>query len=134
LDELGRLLPYADFFVPNHDEACAITGEGDPRRQAGILREHGARTVMIKLGEHGLYVLGETELALVAPPVDVVDPSGAGDAFAAGLALGILESWSLEQTAQFASVLGASACTALGCAAGVFTRAQAEAFLHEHPL
>ena len=46
----------------------------------------------------------------------------------------ILEGWELERAARFASVLGGSACTALGCAAGIFTRAQAEAFLAAHPL
>jgi sugar/nucleoside kinase (ribokinase family) len=134
VEELGHLLRHADFFVPNQDEARAITGAEEPRRQAEILREHGARTVIVKLGERGLFALGEAgAFELGAPRVDVVDPSGAGDAFAAGLALGILEGWSLERTARFASVLGASACTALGCGAGVFTREQAEAFLSEHP-
>ena len=133
LAALGRLLPHVDFFVPNHDEARAITGEDDPHRQAELLAEHGARTVMIKLGERGLYVLGEGgAFELEAPPVQVVDPSGAGDAFAAGLALGLLEGRPLDETARFASVLGASACTALGCGAGVFTRDEAEAFLSEH--
>lgn len=135
LPELSRLLPHVDFFVPNHDEARAITGEEDPPRQADVLVEHGAQTVMVKLGERGLYVLGEAGTFELGPPsVEVVDPSGAGDAFAAGLALGILEKWPLEETARFASVLGASACTELGCAAGVFNRQQAETFLREHPL
>jgi sugar/nucleoside kinase (ribokinase family) len=130
LTELGRLLPHVDFFVPNHDEARAVTGEEDPTRQAALLAEHGARTVMVKLGDRGLHVLGENgAFDLDAPRVEVVDPSGAGDAFAAGLALGILEEWDIERTARFASVLGASACTALGCSAGVYTREQAEALV-----
>ena len=67
-------------------------------------------------------------------PCSVVEPSGAGDAFAAGLAVGMLEGWELERKARFASVMGGSACTALGCADGVFTRAEADAFLAAHPL
>jgi ribokinase len=66
--------------------------------------------------------------------VEVVEPSGAGDAFAAGLIVGVLEGWELGRSAQFASVLGASACTALGCGAGVFTRAQAVDYLAAHAL
>jgi sugar/nucleoside kinase (ribokinase family) len=135
LAAMSRLLGQVDYFVPNHDEARAITGEDEPHRQAEALAGHGARTVMIKLGEQGLHVLGEAAaFDLDAPPVSVVEPSGAGDAFAAGLAVGILEGLPLEETARLASVLGASACTALGCAAGVFTRGQADAFLREHPL
>jgi sugar/nucleoside kinase (ribokinase family) len=130
LEQMRRVLPHVDYFVPNDDEARAITGQDDTRRQAETLAELGAATVLIKRGERGLHVLGKHgAFDLDAPQVDVVDPSGAGDAFAAGLALGILEGWEIERAARFASVLGASACTALGCSAGVFTRDQAEAFL-----
>jgi len=135
LAAVGRLLPQADYFVPNLDEARVLTGQADPKRQAELLVDHGAQTVMIKLGEDGLHVRSaQGGFELPAPPVEVVEPSGAGDAFAAGLALGILEGWEIERTARFASVIGASACTALGCAAGVFTRSEADEFLAAHPL
>ena len=62
----------------------------------------------------------------------VVEPSGAGDAFAAGLIVGILEGWDIERTVRFASVTGASACTALGSWGGVFSRGEAETFLATH--
>jgi len=130
LDDLSALLPFADFFVPNFDEARALTGEATPRRQADRLLEHGARTVLIKLGEQGAYVRsGDRELEIPAPAMQVVEPSGAGDAFAAGLIVGILEGWDLERAVRFANVTGASACTALGSWGGVFTRAEADAFV-----
>jgi sugar/nucleoside kinase (ribokinase family) len=135
LDAASVLLPLADYVVPNLDEARALTGEADPIRQAECLLERGAQVVVVKLGEEGAYVRSSHgSFAVPAPPVDVVEPSGAGDAFAAGLVLGILEGWELERTVRFASVLGGSACTALGCWGGVFTRAQAEAFLAQHSL
>ena len=37
-DAARTLLPLADYFVPNSDEAFALTGESDPRRQAEIVR------------------------------------------------------------------------------------------------
>ncbi len=135
LAAMSRLLPLADYFIPNLDEARALTGRAEPELQAEQFIAHDARTVMIKLGENGLYVRsGEGSFELPAPPVHVVEPSGAGDAFAAGLAVGMLEGWELERTARFASVMGASACRALGCADGVFTRPEADAFLAVHPL
>ena len=67
-------------------------------------------------------------------PVEVVDVSGAGDAFVAGFIVGLLEQWSLADTLRFASLIGASACTHLGCTGGVFTRAEAEAYLQTHQL
>jgi sugar/nucleoside kinase (ribokinase family) len=134
VDATRRLLPLADYFVPNVDEAYALTGESDPHRQAECFLEHGANRVVIKLGDRGAYVRSAEEaFAVLAPPMEVVEPSGAGDAFAAGLIVGILEGWELERSVRFASVIGGSACTALGCWAGVFTRGQAEAFLAAHP-
>ena len=133
-DAARTLLPLADYFVPNADEAFALTGESEPRRQAERFLDHGANAVMIKLGERGVYVRsGDEELEVHAPAMEVVEPSGAGDAFAAGLMVGILEGWEIERSVRFACVTGGSACTALGCWAGVFTRAQAEAFLAAHP-
>lgn len=135
LDEVRGLLPHTDVFVPNDDEARALTGEADPRRQAELLVAAGTRMVVVKMGERGALVRdGTRAFELPAPPVEVVEPSGAGDAFAAGLIVGLVEGWGLERSVAFASVLGGSACTALGCWAGVFTRAQAEEFLAEHPL
>ncbi len=135
LSAVSRLLPLADYFIPNLDEARSLTGRDDPAAQAEELIAHGAHTVMVKLGDKGLYVRSEEgSFELAAPRVHVVEPSGAGDAFAAGLALGILEDWELERKARFASVMGASACTALGCADGVFTRAEADEYLAGHPL
>ena len=135
LEDVRLLLPHVDYFLPNEDEARALTGERDPVEQAMRFHEAGARTVIVKRGARGALVSdpgGAFELP--APPVDVVEPSGAGDAFAAGLVLGVLESWDIERQVCFASALGASACTALGCWAGVFTRDEADAFLARHPL
>jgi len=90
---------------------------------------------VIKRGEQGVLVhSGDEAFELPAPPVEVLEPSGAGDAFAAGLILGMLEGWDLERSVRFASVLGASACTALGCWAGVFSREEADQFIAEHPV
>lgn len=134
IDDVRELLPLADYFLPNEDEARALTGEADPRAQADCILEAGARTVIVKRGGEGVVVRSATEVfELQAPPIEAVEPSGAGDAFAAGLIVGLLEGWSLERSVRYASVIGASACTALGCYAGAFTRDEADAFLAAHP-
>ncbi len=133
LDDVAGVLPEVDYFVPNDDEAAALTGESDPRRQAERLLELGAGTVIVTLGERGLIAAGRDEtFELPAPHVDFVEPSGAGDAFAAGLVYGLLQGWPLRRLLEFASVIGASACTHLGCTAGLLTRAEADAFLKNH--
>lgn len=135
LDRLEDLLPHVDFFLPNEDEAQALTGETELDRQAARLLEAGAQGVVVTMGPQGVrMVSGGQTLRLPAPRVDVVDQSGAGDAFAAGFIVGLLEGWSMDKCLRFASVIGASACTKLGCTSGVFTRSQAESYLEAHPL
>jgi sugar/nucleoside kinase (ribokinase family) len=135
LDRLVELLPHVDLFLPNEDEARALTGEADPHRQAQRLRESGATTVVVTMGAQGAFLLdAEGALRVPAAQFELVDGSGAGDAFAAGMITGLLEGWEIDRTLRFASVLGGSACTKLGCTSGVFDRAQAERFLTERPL
>jgi len=133
--DLVDLLPHTDVFLPNHDEARILTGEADPVRQAQTLLEVGAGTAVVTLGGAGAVAMTRSQsLRAAAYPVEVVDPSGGGDAFDAGLIVGMLEGWDLRQTVAFASAIGASACTRLGCTAGVFTRAEALAFIARQSL
>lgn len=120
LDDLRSILPSVDFFLPNDDEACQLTGEQDPERQAAVFNQAGAETVIVTMGPDGLLLrTADDTQRIPAPIVNVVDGSGAGDAFAAGLIVGILEGWPLERSLTFATEVGALACTALGCSAGI---------------
>jgi sugar/nucleoside kinase (ribokinase family) len=133
LESVQEALPFVDFFLPNEDEARALTGETDPHRQAARLVEAGCGSAIVTRGTAGAVLRSRDELLEVpAPRVASVDQSGAGDAFSAGLIAGLLVGWDLERTLRFASVVGASATTALGCTAGVFSRAEAENFMDEH--
>jgi sugar/nucleoside kinase (ribokinase family) len=132
-ESVSDILPHVDFFVPNEDEARLLTGEAEPHRQAARLVDAGCGTAIVTRGTAGAVLCSRDErLEVPAPRVESVDQSGAGDAFSAGLIAGLLAGWDLAPIVRFASVLGASATTALGCSAGVFSRAQAEAFMKEH--
>jgi sugar/nucleoside kinase (ribokinase family) len=135
MERLAPALPFTDAFLPNDDEARLLTGESDPLRQAEAFLRAGADTVVITRGGKGCVVAtGRRVLRAGAYAVDVVDASGSGDAFGAGFIAGMLEGWQLERSIAFASAVGASCCTRLGCTAGVFTRAQAESWTAAHPL
>jgi sugar/nucleoside kinase (ribokinase family) len=133
LEPLRQVLPFTDVFLPNNDEAFLMTGESDPIRQAQALAGCGASTVVVTLGGNGLVAQSQGR-GFQAPAfkIDFVDGSGGGDAFDAGFILGLLEGWDLARTLEFASAIGASACTRLGTTAGVFTRPEAEAFLADN--
>lgn len=130
LEDVREILPHVDYFLPNEDEAEALTGEADPHRQAERLRQAGAESVVVTRGPLGSFLLDERgSLDVRAPRVEFVDGAGAGDAFSAALIVGLLEQWETERMLRFANAVGASACTKLGCTTGVFTRAEADAYL-----
>ncbi|MBI2505626.1 MAG: carbohydrate kinase family protein [Candidatus Latescibacteria bacterium] len=133
-EALAAVLPEVDFITPNDYEAQLLTGEREPRAQAEYLLRAGCGTAIITQGEKGALLARPGQvLELPAFPLPVVDGSGAGDAFAAGLIAGLLRGWELGECLRLASAVGASACTKLGCTTGVFTRSQAEDFLRAHP-
>jgi len=84
---LRRLLTRADEVLLGADEAAAVLGTTDP--DALLRALPGARRVLLKQEEHGVLVLSpEGRLHVPALEVDVVEPVGAGDAFAAGYLAG----------------------------------------------
>lgn len=133
--DLRGLLPHIDYFLPNDAEAERLTGESEPRRQLQALLAAGARTVVITRGGQGVVAVNGTTLwECGAYPVRVLDPSGSGDAFAAGIVAGALRGWDLPRILPYASALGASATRAVGTTDGVFTAAEAEVFVRAQPL
>jgi sugar/nucleoside kinase (ribokinase family) len=135
LSHLERLLPEVDIFLPNNHEAQLITGEAEPLRQAERFRQLGVGTVVITLGGDGAVLVNDkVRLRSGVYPMSFVDGSGGGDAFAAGFIDGLLRGLDAEGCLQMASALGASCVRAVGTTTGVFTRAECEAFLHQHTL
>jgi sugar/nucleoside kinase (ribokinase family) len=113
-------LPYADLFTPGLHEAQAISGEDDPARAASWLRNRGVNEVVVTLGPAGCYAAAaDFEGSVAPPPVDVVDGTGSGDAFAAALIYAKLAGWPFERGVRFANAAGALATTAVGASEGV---------------
>ena len=123
---LRPVLPYVDCFLPNQDEARQVTGYDNPADQARALLDWGCASVIITCGADGAVYADPAHVLQMRPlPVEVVDGSGAGDAFTAGIILGLIEGWPAEQRLRFAAALGGSVCRGLGCTGTVFTRDEA---------
>jgi sugar/nucleoside kinase (ribokinase family) len=109
LDALKRLLGRVDVLLINDGEVRQLTGERNLVRAAEIVRSMGPQAVVVKRGEHGVVLFdGESTFALPALPLaSVIDPTGAGDAFAGGF-LGYLASRGLdgERDLRTAAVVG----------------------------
>ena len=131
-DELLSLVTY---LTPNAGEVAALTGievrDLESGRQAAArLCERGAGTVIITLGEQGALVCdGASAVHFEAFPVEVVDTTGAGDAFNGALAVGLAAGGSLEQVIPLASAAAALTCTRRGAQDALPDRADVERFL-----
>ncbi len=88
---LRALLSEVDVFLPNLDEARALTGLASADAAAKALIEDGAGLVVIKRGADGSYARsGDQAFSATAFPASVCDAVGAGDAFNAGFLRGYL--------------------------------------------
>lgn len=99
---IGALLAEVDVFLPNLDEARALTGLDDPVAAGRALRGEGPEVVVVKLGAEGSVVLaGEESVALPALPTEVRDAVGAGDTFDAGFLHGLMRGWPPAEALAF---------------------------------
>ncbi|HEX2729195.1 MAG TPA: ribokinase [Rubrobacteraceae bacterium] len=116
----SSLLERLDPLVVNEHEAAfllgrKVEGEEETRAAAGALLALGPRSAIITLGSSGALVAdGETIAHVPAPEVEVVDTTGAGDAFVGGLAARLAGGDSLLDAATYAARAGAAAVTKEG--------------------
>lgn len=93
-------------FLPNSAEAMAYTRTDDPRSALMVLAD-SVPVVVVTCGGQGSIGLdsesGEEEW-VPSLPVNAVDPTGAGDVFAAGFILGTLRDWPLRHRMAFANL------------------------------
>jgi sugar/nucleoside kinase (ribokinase family) len=130
-----RLLKYTDVFVPNEDEARTITGESTLARQAQVLRQAGARRVVITRGQQGLYAQDARQtITMDAFDVPVVDPSGCGDCFLGGLIAALRRDMDAPTMLKVGSAAGALGATALGCTSGIPSFEDIQRFVQDNSL
>jgi ribokinase len=132
-----RLLSLSDHVTPNADEAGRLTGvtvegPGDAERAAERLRERGARRVHVRLPRGGCFSAWPGGHVLLTAPtdLDVVDTTGAGDAFAGTLAAAIATGHTVVEAARLAVAAAACAVTAFGAQESYPDRPALEAMAH----
>lgn len=104
-----RLISMADVCFCGLADAELLTGHTEPERCATALAELGPETVIVTLGSRGALGLEGGRLTTVPPrPVAVVDPVGAGDAFAAGFLAARLHGEPFEASLALGAELGAA--------------------------
>ncbi|MBN8638621.1 MAG: carbohydrate kinase family protein, partial [Anaerolineae bacterium] len=125
---LAPTLAHTDFFFPNEVEAAALSADGDYEDLAALL----GGLLIVKRGAQGAtaYSRDGTALSVPALSVEVIDTTGAGDAFNAGfLYAHRVEGVAVVEAMQFAAACGAQAVTQVGGATGAPTADQVRALL-----
>jgi ribokinase len=115
MEALRPVVRYADIILPNEAEARAMTGAETLEEASEVLLGEGAELVVIKRGSRGAYVASKNEIFEMPAyrPGAVVDTTGAGDAFAAGLIMG-LEKFELKEAVRFATIVAGLKVMGLG--------------------
>ena len=141
-DSLLSAFPLIDVFHCNGYESQVLTGEKDPMTACETLARRGAGLVMITLGPRGLVAgWGENLLRVPVFEVDSVDPTGAGDAFCAGVIDSMLDNPDLNDIRELSvedaetmllkgSAAGAACVTSIGATTAV-TRENVDSLMKE---
>lgn len=121
---LSEIIPRLDAVVGSSQDASAITGAGSTaeacvRCQQAMIGNN-LRFAAITDGSSGAYAITLGQILQVATiEVEVVDITGAGDAFAGALAFGLAARWGAEETLRLGSVVAGLSTTRLGARAGL---------------
>jgi sugar/nucleoside kinase (ribokinase family) len=111
---LDELLRAVDVFLPNENEALALTSAVSVEAAFNVLRQK-CKIVALKLGAQGaLACRGEETAHVPALKLQVVDTIGAGDTFDAGFLYGYLNGWRLEKTLSLAAISGSLSTRSTG--------------------
>ena len=116
----GVLMRRVDVLVANEGEAAWLSGDevSSPQealRAAKNIRELGIEVVVVTLGPAGAVVVGDDLAVHVpAPKVDVVDTTGAGDAFVGALAVSLALSLDLSEAVEMAVMAGSMTTQRVG--------------------
>ena len=107
----------ADYITPNETELEMLSrGHSDNViANAQSLLTTKEQTVIVTMGSQGAQIVQKDHQELIGTfKVDVVDTTGAGDAFNGGLAVALAEGKSLQEAVKFASATAALCVTRLG--------------------
>jgi sulfofructose kinase len=131
LPELLQLVDYAVFSAPALRDLAKAQTDGERLAEVMALGGSGMRHAGVTLGAEG-YLWRDADGTVRAQPgfhVDVVDTTGAGDAFHGAFALALAEGRPMEECTRIACAVAAHKCTRLGGRAGLPTRGELDRFL-----
>ena len=130
-------LKLATVAIGNLEEVSVAVGDAAPDIVARRLLNLGPELAIVKLGEQGVVVAWDGEIARVGSvAVEVVNGLGAGDAFGGAVCHGLLAGWDPVRVVRFAAAAGAFVAGRLACADAMPTETEVLGLLEtaERPL
>ena len=111
-----------------------VTGETSIGNVLRALHAMGPRVVALTRDKDGAVLSRDGQVAIAAGTgVNAIDPTGAGDSFAAALCVGLQEDMPLDKLAAFCNCTGSLVCTKKGAIGMALpTRAQVEEMMASH--
>lgn len=120
LDRLSEIWPYVDYFLPNDEQLRTLTGLDDLVSAAQAVRARGVGTVVATMGGEGSLLVGADLVERVpAFACEVVDTTGCGDAYVAGLIVGLHSGRDLVSAARLGTAAAGLVAQGLGSDAGI---------------
>ena len=134
LDDIREALSYVDYFFPNFEEACLMTGETEEEKVADVLFGCGVKNVIMKIGKRGCYIRNADGAMIVpdAKGITAIDTIGAGDNFASGFITGLLDGKDLRECGIYANCTAAVSVQYVGATTGVQNRQMVEDMLAKY--
>ncbi|MFZ2302232.1 MAG: carbohydrate kinase family protein [Gallionella sp.] len=130
-NELLRFIEQADYVTANDYEAKLLQDKTGKKLDEIAKR---VRALIVTLGPDGSLIYADgKQIAIPTPkPTALVDPTGCGDAYRAGLLHGIQQDWDWETTGRLASLMGALKIASRGGQNHAPTREELKAQFQQH--
>jgi 5-dehydro-2-deoxygluconokinase len=135
-EHLQSILPDCDLVVGTEEELCIAGGSADIRTALETIRRHTPAAIVRKRGAQGSIVYPDAipedlaaGVSAASFPVEVLNSTGAGDAFMAGFLLGWIRRENWETCCRFGNACGAMVVSRHACSAAMPSRRELDYFL-----
>ncbi|MCD4843959.1 MAG: carbohydrate kinase family protein [Methanosarcinales archaeon] len=120
MEGLMDFIKRARLLLPNDHELHLMTGSENVHNGANMLIDAGAEWVAVKMGDRGCYVT-DGIISTKIPPLkaNVVDTTGAGDAFNAGFIYSMLQGKNIEECGKIGNITASISITHRGARDGL---------------
>jgi len=129
-DLFKPMLKHLEFIIINRDEADLIAGRSSIQSQIKKIQEMGVRNVVITANKNGAYVASENkQFHMDIFASEVIDPTGAGDAFSSGFVGAIIYGKSIISATKWGMINSSGVVSTIGATNGLLSAKQIERIL-----